>query len=571
MKLKITLALVLLFGLLVLVGTLGILRINALADDAHEILKDNYVTLVYVQQMQRALDSWTTDSVSRGVFAENLQKQQQNITETGEQNATEAIARYFEVLKKNPGDSLALRATRENLLTIADLNLEAIARKNDQASQTAERSVALLSIIATFCILIGFTFLLNFPGYLANPVRELTTGIREIARGNYAQRLRLDRKDEFGELATAFNELAAKLDAYEHSNLARLMFEKRRLETIIGALNDPVIGLDEDYKILFANPPARDLLHLTAPKLIGKDVREIALNNDLMRTLLQSTGPAPSAEPLKIFANGKESFFQPESYEITAPVNTNDSTPQLIGQVLFLKNITPFRERDLAKTNFIATISHELKTPISAMKMGLSLLDDQRVGQLNADQRELLRQLHLDTNRLLSITGELLKLAQAETGNIQLSLGPTSPAQLIETARQALSAQAAEKNIPLNVSPLPAGEVVADPDKAAWVLVNLLSNAIRHSPEGQPVDIEIAPEEDEFFRISVHDRGQGVPVDWREKIFERYVRVPGAPAGGTGLGLAISREFVQAMGGEIGVDSQPGEGSTFWFTLRRAG
>lgn len=570
MKLKITFALVLLFGLLVLVSTLGILRINALANDARDILKDNYVSIEYAQQMHRSLDGLAEDPVSRQIFAENLQKQLGNVTEPGELEASNELARYFEELKKHPGDTLAKRIVRDNLLNIADVNLEAIARKNEQARQTAERSVALLGIIATFCILIGFTFLVNFPGYLANPIRELTAGIREIARGNYTQRLHLERKDEFGELATAFNDLAAKLDAYEHSNLARLMFEKRRLETIIGALNDPVIGLDETRKVLFANPPALVLLNLTAPKLIGKDVREVALSNDLLRAMLQPDVQAGTSEPLKIFANGKESFFQPEIFDIAAPNAAPNSTPQPIGQVLFLRNITPFRERDLAKTNFIATISHELKTPISALKMGLSLLDDQRIGSLNAEQRQLLLQLNEDANRLLSITGELLKLAQAETGNIQLNLGPTSPAQLIETARQALSAQAAEKNIPLIVGPLAPGEVLADPDKAAWVLVNLLSNAIRHSPEGQPVEIAMAPAGD-FQRFSVHDLGPGVPVDWKEKIFERYVRVPGAPAGGTGLGLAISREFVLAMGGEIGVESKAGEGSSFWFTLRRVG
>ncbi|HNM27938.1 MAG TPA: HAMP domain-containing protein, partial [Saprospiraceae bacterium] len=271
MKQKITFVLVMLFGLLVLVGTLGILRINALAGDAGEILKDNYISLEYVQRMQRAMENLPADAASLQEFEESLKKQQANITETGEQDATVALSRYFEAWKRQPADSTAYRAVRQNLLTIAQINLEAIARKNDHARFTAERSVALIGIIATFCMLIGFTFLLNFPGYVANPILHLTAGIREIAKGNYDQRIRLDRKDEFGELAAAFNELAAKLDAYEHSNLARLMFEKRRLETIIGAMNDPVIGLDEHQVVLFANPAAARLLNLPPEKLIGKD------------------------------------------------------------------------------------------------------------------------------------------------------------------------------------------------------------------------------------------------------------------------------------------------------------
>lgn len=568
MKLKITLALVLLFGLLVLVGTLGILRINTLANDARVILKDNYISLEYVQKMQKALTAPRDDSSSRLLFEENLRLQQANVTETGEQDATDALSKNYADWRNNPGDSSALRAIQENLLAIAQINLEAIARKNDRASLTAERSVAILGIIATLCILIGFTFLLNFPGYVANPVRDLTAGIREIARGNYEQRIRLDRKDEFGELAAAFNDLAAKLDAYEHSNLARLLFEKKRLETIINAMSDPVFGVDENRIVLFANPTAIQLLNLPDNKLIGKDAREVALRNDLLRAILAQTTGGKNAEPLKIFADNKESYFQPERYEIAVPADHPDALPRTIGQVFILKNITLFRERDLAKTNFIATVSHELKTPIAALKMGISLLNDNRVGPLNTEQEQLVRQIDNDADRLLTITGELLKLAQAETGNIQLNTGPIEPAGLIETARQALLPQANEKNIALIVSELPEGQVLGDSDKVIWVLVNLLSNAIRHSPEQQ--DIEISAQTDgEMMRFAVKDKGPGVPADWQEKIFERYVQAPGNHKSGSGLGLAICREFVQALGGEIGVVSTPENGATFWFTLRR--
>ena len=569
LKTKLTLGLVLLFGLLVLVSILGILNINALSTDANAILKDNYKTLEFVQRMQNALDYLAVDPSNRETFATNLHYQQQNITEPGEGEATDGLARAFERLEKNPADSLAEADARRYLSQITEVNLQAMGKKNEQAQQTAEQTATLLGIIATFCIVIGFTFLLNFPGYIAKPIRQLTEGIQEIARGNYDQRIHLDRHDEFGELSAAFNDLAAKLDAYENSNLARILFEKKRLETVISALHDPIIGFDENYQILFANAPALTLLHLSAAKLLGKDAREVALTNDLLRTLLARRAQ-PQTEPLKIFADGKESFFQLETLDISVQT-AGDVPSQGIGQVLLLKNITPFRELDVAKTNFIATISHELKTPISSIKMGLSLLDDQRVGTLNTEQRDLLRQLGDDANRLLGITSELLKIAQAETGNIQLNLTPTPPLQLIETARQALAGQAREKNIRMEVAPMAdTGQLVlADADKTIWVLVNLLSNAIRYSPENQSVQIQVTREHGQF-RFSVQDHGPGISPAYQEKIFERFFRVPGAVSQGTGLGLAISREFVWAMGGEIGVQSRVGEGSVFWFTLREA-
>lgn len=569
LKTKLTLGLILLFGLLVLVSGLGMYNINALANDASTILKDNYQSLQYVQEMQRALDGLANDSASQEIFQHNLEAQSRNITESGEQEITEVLRREFSHLQKNTGDSIARANIRSQLLFLADLNLQAISRKNEQALKNASQSAMFLGFIATFCVLIGFVFLLNFPTYIADPVRKLTEGIQEIARGNYEQRIHLDRHDEFGTLTNAFNNLTAKLDAYQHSNLARLLFEKKRLETVIGTMSDPVIGLDEYHRVLFANEPALTLLNLNPGKLVGKDAREVALTNDLLRTLL-ARAAKPNPEPLKIFADGKESFFLLEALDIAVRA-TNEADVQGIGQVLVLKNVTSFRERDVAKTNFIATISHELKTPISSIKMGLRLLDDERIGGLNEEQRHLLRQLGEDAGRLLNITGELLKIGQAETGNIQLNLAPTDPVAIVETARQALASQAREKQITiaLDATPEPGQLALADADKTTWVLVNLLSNAVRYSPEKQTVHLSVVADAGKI-RFSVRDHGPGVPEAYLEKIFERFFRIPGAQAGGTGLGLAISREFVWAMGGEIGVENADGGGSLFWFTLRGA-
>ncbi len=569
LKTKLTLGLILLFGLQVLVSALGMYNINELATDSGEILKDNYKTLEYVQAMQRALDAIAFDTASHEIFRQNLEAQGRNITEHGEQEATQMLIAAFRRLEQHWADSVARANVRSQLLYITDLNLQAIARKNEQARKTATQGAMLLGLIASFAVLIGFVFLFNFPGYIANPLHQLTAGIQEVAEGNYEQRIHLDRNDEFGVLTEAFNDLAGKLDSYQHSNLAKLMFEKKRLETVIGAMHDPVIGLDEHYRVLFANEPAMTLFNLQPGKLIGQDAREVALTNDLMRTLLAQT-EKPVTEPLKIFADSKESFFLPESIDIAVHAE-NGKDMQGIGQVLVLKNVTQFRERDLAKTNFIATISHELKTPVSSIKMGVRLLEDERVGNLNEEQHQILRQIGEDAGRLLQITGELLKLAQAETGNIQLSLAPTNPGVIVETACRVLASQAREKQVDIDAAQMPqlTKAVLADSDKSTWVLVNLLSNAIKYSPERCPVHIAVENYAGAV-RFSVRDHGPGIPEIYREKIFERFFRMPGAQHSGTGLGLAISREFVWAMGGEIGVDNAPDGGSVFWFTLRTA-
>ena len=566
-KTKLALGLVLLFGMLVVVSILGMFSVYTLSTDSGEISKENYQSLDYVQQMQQALSAPVFDPASATKFEHYLNRQRRNITEQGEGEATELLGQEFERLRNNPADSLARLRIREQLLLIGDLNLRAIDRKNALALHTAEQTYAALSIIATMCLIVGFVFLLNFPRYIADPIRRLTEGIREIARGNYRQRIHLERHDEFGELTAAFNALAAKLDAYEHTNLARLMFEKKRLETIIGAMHDPVIGLDEHLGILFANQPALALLNLPAAKLIGKDAREVAIANDLLRALLKRLS-YPETDPIKIFADGKESFFLLEALDIVVPSNAENEAPQDIGHVLLLKNVTAFREQDMAKTNFIATISHELKTPISSIKMGLKLLRDARVGTLNDEQQQLLHQLDDDAGRLLAITGELLKIAQAESGNIQLNIVPVAPKNIIETAQQVLLGLAKDKKVTLEIAGMPAEtvEVLADEDKAVWVLVNLLANAIRHSPGNKTVRIS-AVETNNRLRFAVRDEGSGIPEEFHNRIFDRFFQVPGSGSNGSGLGLAISREFVWAMGGEIGLESVSGKGSLFWFEL----
>jgi PAS domain S-box-containing protein len=438
--------------------------------------------------------------------------------------------------------------------------MSAIVRKNEAAHQTAERANVLLGIIAVLSFLISFVFIVNFPGYIADPIRQLTESIRQIADKNYSERLFFESHDEFGELATAFNDMAARLDTYEHSNLAELLFEKKRMETLLDNMSDAVLVLDESNRVLFANPVACQLLSVKKSDLLGKYAPDAALHNDLLRSLLQTA----ASNTLKIYHNEKESFFQKETFAVRVE---RPNVPADAGAVILLKNVTSFKELDQAKTNFIATISHELKTPISGIKMSLSLLGDKRIGALNDEQQKLLAHIRSDSQRLLSITGELLDLAQVETGNIRLNMVPSDPQALLKYALETVQVEAEQKHIRLETQldeNLP--QVKTDPDKTAWVLINLLTNAIHYSPENSVVIIEMRHETGAL-RISVKDFGKGIEARFRSRVFDRYFQVPGSPQSGTGLGLAICKEFVEAQGGEIGLESEVGEGSRFYFSI----
>src|SRR6478736_2711204 len=581
-KTKISLGLFFLFTVILGVGGISIYYLTAISEDAKNMIKANYESIEYMQGITAALDSMKNDSTAVHHLIKNLKAQERNVTELGEMEETILLGNLIGDLRKKYSDSLVLQI-RHSIHKINQLNLRAIITKNAVADETVHQAKIYLVIIVTICFLVSFSFILNFPGYIANPIAQLTASIKAIANRNYEERLQFNRSDEFEELAQAFNSMAEKMDEYEHSNLANLLFEKKRIETIINRMNDPVIGLDDKRHIIFANTEAIELLNKKEEELVGHYAPDVAVTNDLLRKLIQdvaihslsnngavstSTGTLEKQDkPIKIYAHGKESYFMREIIPISI-TRTGEKNPVPIGTVILLKNITPFKELDLAKTNFIATISHELKTPIASLQMGAKLLQDQRVGQLNEEQSRIVQTVSDETSRLMKITGELLDMAQVETGNIKLNLTSVASQNMIDQACEAVKFQAEQRHIQLHVEkPEKPVFVQADKDKTIWVLINFLTNAVKHSPENGEVTIRCTSDKDHV-KFSVKDSGMGIEPKHLEKIFDRFYRIPGSdPKKGTGLGLSICKEFIEAQRGTVFVHSEMGKGSEFSFSL----
>jgi PAS domain S-box-containing protein len=555
-----------LFVLAIICCGLSVYFLNRLSADAGVILKDNYKTLQYAQKMLSAIDanSGPLTQTEMQVIDKNLNLQQHNVTERGEQQLTDSLTSVYEKVKLSNHDALSLGVlriqTRQLIYGIMQLNMNAIAHKNDVATDTAQRATILVAFCAAFLFLVAFSFAVNFPGYIANPLKELTGKIREVSKRNYHQQIDFRSDDEFGELGQAFNNMTRKLDEFENSNLASILFEKKRIETIINSMHDAILGLDEKLVIIFANEVACTLIGMSAEQLNGKYAPDVALENDLLRNLLVNDQPR-----LKIFADNRESFYSRESLSV-------NSKGKVIGKVVILKNITEYQQLDEAKTNFIATISHELKTPISSIKMSLKLLEDDRIGNMNIEQRQLLENIDDDARRLLQITGELLDMAQVETGKLQLNFGSTHPKNIVDYAVGAIKFIADQKQVTIKVNcdaNLP--DVHADLDKTTWVLINLLSNAIKYSHEKSVVELVVKKYKNDEIEFSVKDHGKGIEEQYLPRLFERYFKVPNATEDktGTGLGLAIAKDFIEAQAGKIQVDSEIGAGSRFAFTLKR--
>ncbi|MBL7701282.1 MAG: HAMP domain-containing protein [Ferruginibacter sp.] len=556
LRTKLTIGLCFLFLVIITFGLFSILSINRLSNDSRSVLKNNLESLVYSNNMLKALEDIPSKKDAINAFEANLKKQEGNITETGEAEATQELRKDFTELLSNPPDSNNYSQIRQSLQVVNDLNQQAIVRKNDVAKKTADTAMFWLTVVFVVLGLFTFTFVINFPAVISTPIRALNEGISAIAGKNYRKRIYLSQKDEFGELANAFNIMAERLDEYDSSNLAQVRFEKSRIETVINQMKDGIIGLDVKKNILFLNTVAGNLLGLKEADILGKYVADVAVKNDLMRSLIQ---PEAKKE-LNIFADGKESYFNREILSVT-------NNGETIGEVIILRNITLFHELNEAKTNFIATVSHELKTPISSIKMSAQLLNDARVGDLNKEQADLVKSIADDSERLLKITSEILNISQVETGQIQLTVTMIDPNEIITSAMQTVAAKAKEKKIAVNnLSDKSLPLIKADADKTTWVLNNLLTNAIKYSFSNGTVDVSAKVETDHIL-FSVSDKGRGIAEEYIPRLFERYYQVPGSTEKGTGLGLAISKDFIEAQKGSIWLKSEIGKGTTCYFQL----
>lgn len=556
-KSKVTYSIGALLAVIMLLGVFSAHNINQMKRDTKNILADNYNSVVYAQQMQEALNSFTKDTGSLSTLQDNLLLQKDNITEPLEKEATNILVQKFQQFKQAP--------TQENFVTLSEninniilLNTIAISRKAEIANATANEALILIIVLAVCSAIVAAVMLFRFPKTFTRPINELTDGIIEVSNGNYDNRLTFSNKSEFGKVADSFNSMAEQLATFRRSSMSKVIATKRYLEVVINSINEPIIGLDGKKIVLFANNAATTILNIPHDRIVGQSALDVSLHNDLFRRLMRGVdNTEQESEPLKIYSDNKESYFQ---VHYTA-------TPQQSGTVIQLSNVTAFKELDNAKTNFISIISHELKTPIAAIMMSLQLLEDNRVGVMNEEQAALSKSIRENSDRLLDITGELLKMTQIETGKLQLSPKVTKPIELITYAVNATRVLATKFGCNVEVEyPDKLPKLFIDSEKIAWVITNLLSNAIHYSEENARIIVGARQVENKV-EIYVQDFGKGIDPRYHESIFERYFRVPGTKIQGSGLGLAISKDFVEAHLGTIRVESAVGHGSRFVTTF----
>jgi two-component system, NtrC family, sensor histidine kinase KinB len=585
---------------LVLVGLAALSTVGTLGRSSQRILEDNFRSVLAAQRMKDAADRIQGAAVLRlagraeaeeaesaasiRAFEAELPLQEGNITESGEADATrrlrtawsEYLAKFLSFRQIAEEGELQRRYVAElqpgfvRLQDAADrileINQAAMQHKSDQARATAQRNRSLL-IAATICSL-AFCLLasISLTRRVLEPLNRLSTAVRRIGEGDLDARARMEGEDEIAKVGRELDAMADKLQAYRNSSLGELLQAQQALQAAIDSLPDPILVFTVDGELLNANESAqRDLQ-------IGTGAQPLARVDPVLQSAIEK------ARAHVISSKGP---YVPAGLEEALPVQDRKLLPRatplgserggVAGATVVLQDVTRLVRFDELKNDLVATVAHEFRTPLTSLRMAILMLLEGTVGPVSERQAGLLYAAREDCERLRGIVDDLLDLSRIQAGKVEVQPLPIPAKSLVDGAVSSSLAAASDADIRLAPDIRePLLPVLADRDRIALVLDNLIANAVRHSSAGGEVIVRARPQANTV-RFEVEDRGDGIPPQHRDRIFEKFFRVPGTKGEGVGLGLYLSREIVLAHGGEMGVESELGRGSRFWFTLPVAG
>ncbi len=603
---RIIVAMIPLFALLLALGGTATFLIYDLGNRIDRILRENYDSVIYMRDLNEALeridssfqftlaghekDSRKQYEDNWKLFDERVTDEQNNITLSGEAELAEKLAALGRRYRQQGDKFYASPASDRDLLyfggqdqpglyktfqeikavsgNILKINQDNMKRANRNARRVARSALLWYGAGLAFGIVLAVLLIVSTIRTILQPIRAATESAAAIGAGNLDQLVPVNSEDELGQLAKAFNNMARELRNFQKSHKAQLIRAQRTSQATIDSFPDPVLVVNRQQRVELANPVARRLLVGTLPE-----------KGEILPAVWQP--PESLRQPLADALNNQREYV-PEGFDKAIVVQIGDKThtflPRILpirdsdgdtlGAAVLLEDVTRFRLLDDMKTNLVATVSHELKTPLTSIRLVLHLLLEENIGALTPKQLELLVDARDNAERLLVMINNLLDLARLEQGKIQLHLRPERPALLLRVAADAFQPRAADQGVALSVeAPDNLPPVAADADQFQHALQNLLDNALTHTPQGGRITLAAEPAADKIV-FSVADTGSGIPAQFLPYVFERYFRVPGDTArGGSGLGLAIVREIIAAHGGSVRCESTPEEKTVFSMSM----
>ncbi len=579
-------------------------NLSQLGQASEAILRENYRSILAAENMVYALErqdsaillillgfedeGWKQFRENEGQFFQWLGRAKDNITVEGEDKIVNGIeAGYASYLNQaseikpisisDSGKTATLYhetilpsflQVRSLCIRLREINQDTMYNASNRASLIARRAIWSMGAIGCAALGIGFGFSLFLSNLLVKPVQQMMQAIQKISTGNYDVDISPTSRDELGRLTEEFTAMAKKLEAFHNLNIEQIMAEKRKSESVIRSIDDGIVLMDAQGMVTDMNPMAGTILQVEPENRVNRHFLEVVKSEQLFNYVRQSIDSGKSPEigekqnVLTLERDGTRHHYQ---FSVT-PVHRRSGA--LLGVVLLLRDVTRLTELDRLKSEFVMTASHELRTPLTSMSMSIDLLLEGTVKKLDDKEQKLLSAAHEDLQRLRALVNNLLDLSRIEAGKMEMQISPNPVRPLLEKVNASFKFPAEQKGINLSFNAsekLPP--VKADANKISWVLTNLLTNALHFTPRGGNVQL-MAEVMGPFVQISVRDNGPGISYEYQSKVFDKFVQVKSDQAlGGSGLGLAICKEIVHAHGGAIWVDSVPGAGSTFHFTV----
>jgi PAS domain S-box-containing protein len=590
---------------LVLLGAAALWAISILASQADLILHNNYRSVLATQRMKESIeridsgalflpmgrDELAAEQIAehRQRFATELKIQESNITEQGEAEATARLRAAWDAYQKLLTEYSTIRdkarleqfyfdrlqpqflQVKDTADAILALNQDAMVHKSNRAARLARNTTAgvVAATIAAFVIGVFVTSLLT--NRLLRPLSVLTQAVNRVGQGDFQSRAVVNSHDEIGALAKQFNAMAENLAEYRNSSLGELLLAQRASQAAIDSIPDPVIVFTAEGGILNINDQAEALLKIDSDH--GGDALLVGLPPELRSAIdearlhvLRGAGayvPKGFEDAIAVESAGQQRYF------LLRATPVYEEHGRIAGATVIMQDVTRLRRFDELKNDMVATVAHEFRTPLTSLRMAIHLCLEGVAGPLSDKQSDLLHAGREDCERLQTFVNELLDLARLQSGQVRMNVRAVDSRTLVDAAVSAHRPMAGERQIAISANVLPGSEeVLADPEQIAIVLSNLLGNALRHTPSGGQVTVETRADAG-FVRFEVRDTGEGIAPQYQDAIFGKFYRVPGVITGAAGLGLSLCKEIVEAHGGQIGVASQLGAGSTFWFTLPR--
>lgn len=604
-KNKILILLGTMFFLFVLNNLWTVVNLNKLDNSINAIMKSNYNSIVAVQNMSLILERQDSLQLSyiftknkdyiekfyenKEEFYNSLKVERNNITETGEDELSKKAKENYEIYSKRFDEFLKIKnegemqnyyfkeifpvfeELKQNFRDLIDLNQTSMLIKKEKAAEISQQAVLSIIFLVAATTIIGFilsSFIIN--GIFVQ-FRELIEKMNKISKGDYSQRIKPLNDKELKKLAETFNKMSEELSSYRIMSIRKLMAEKKKAEAIVENISDGIIMADLKGKIILINKKAKYLFNLSDAdeQTIGKDFISVIDNKELFGKIKKNIEREKVEKEDRHF----EITLLNNNKKIHTKIFINKISieKENIGVVILVQDITKLKKINQMKTDFVSTVSHEFKTPLTSMGMAVSMLAEGK--NLNEDQRECVNIIKEDNERLNILVNDLLDLSRIESGKTVMNMKENFVSEIVNSAVNSLKKLFETENVNYKVGNIDLNyKVMADFNRIIWVMTNLLTNAVKYRDESRQLEIEVnAVKEEDRILFSVKDNGIGIDDEFHEKIFNKFIRVSVSEDGkvtGTGLGLSICKGIVEAHKGKIWVESKKGEGSTFYFELK---